>query len=101
MIIFLLFVGLIVVIAVVIRLASGTPSLDDVFGPVNPQMICPHCSTTGDVRTKSVTQKKGISGGKATAALMTAGVSLLATGLSRKETNTQAHCTNCKNTWFF
>ena len=67
------------------------------FGPLNPKLVCPHCQTTGQVRTKPIEQKKGVSGGKATAAVPTAGVSMLATGLSRKETNTQAHCMNCKS----
>jgi hypothetical protein len=38
------------------------------YGPVNTAMVCPHCQTKGSVRTKQVTQKKGVSGGKATAA---------------------------------
>lgn len=71
------------------------------YGDLNPAMICPHCGVKGKIRTKAVDQKKGISGGKATAALLTGGVSLLATGLSRKETATQAHCGNCTNVWAF
>ena len=71
------------------------------YGTINPQMICPHCQTKGSVRTKPVTKKTGISGGKATAALLTAGVSVLATGLSRKEGMTQAHCESCNCTWTF
>jgi hypothetical protein len=74
---------------------------DSQRGPLNPQMICPHCQSKGTVRTKKVTQKKGISGGKATAAVLTAGVSILATGLSRKEGATEAHCDNCGSTWYF
>ncbi len=70
-------------------------------GHKNAHMVCVHCNTTGQIRTKPVTQKKGISGGKATAALLTSGVSLIAVGLSRKEKNTQAFCTKCQNTWFF
>jgi hypothetical protein len=70
-------------------------------GPVNAQMICPHCQSRGTVRTKRITQKKGISGGKATAAVLTAGVSMLATGLSRKEAATEARCDNCSSTWYF
>lgn len=70
-------------------------------GPLNPQLICPHCQTKGTVRTKSVKKKAGISGGKATAALMTGGLSMFATGLSRKETLTEAHCETCNSTWLF
>jgi uncharacterized paraquat-inducible protein A len=71
------------------------------YGLVNSAMICPHCQTKGKVRTKQIIQKKGVSGGKATAAVLTGGLSLLATGLSRKEKLMQAHCDNCENTWLF
>jgi len=71
------------------------------WGPVSQAYICPHCQTKGFVRTKAVTRKKGISGAKATGAILTAGVSMLATGLSRKEGLTQAHCGNCNSTWDF
>jgi len=49
----------------------------------------------------SVKRKKGVSGAKATGAILTLGWSLLATGLSRKEEITQAHCENCQATWDF
>jgi hypothetical protein len=71
------------------------------YGELNSQMVCPHCQTKGMIRIKSVSNKKGISGGKATAALLTGGLSILGTGLSRKEKGTQAHCENCNNTWAF
>ena len=70
-------------------------------GPLNSQLICPHCQQKGGVHTKSIQAKKGISGGKATGAVLTGGVSLLATGLSRKEQSTEAFCSNCKSTWHF
>ena len=71
------------------------------IGEINPQMICPHCQAHGQIRTKIVERKKGVSGAKATGAILTGGFSLLATGLSRKEHPTQAHCDNCNNTWEF
>ena len=71
------------------------------YGPVNLVLLCPHCQTKGSVRTKAVNAKSGISGGKATAALLTGGVSLLATGLSRSEIVTQAHCDKCGSDWRF
>ena len=74
---------------------------DREYGPINPSMVCPHCQTKGNIRTKSVKQKKGISGGKAVGAILTVGFSLLAVGLSRKEKMTQAHCDNCNSTWYF
>src|SRR5271166_2660171 len=54
------------------------------YGTKNPQMICPHCQTKGSVRTKPVTKKTGISGGKATAALLTGGMSMLARSEERR-----------------
>src|SRR5579864_3648289 len=71
------------------------------WGPVNSALICPHCQNKGKVRTKPITQKAGVSCGKATAAVLTAGVSLLATGLSRKQKVTEAHCGVCHSTWHF
>jgi len=65
------------------------------------KIVCPHCQTTGHVRTKQTTVKKGISGGKATAAILTGGVSILATGLSQCDSMTQATCSNCGSTWMF
>lgn len=80
-------------------------------GEVSPQqsaksameknMICPNCQTKGSVTTKKVKQKVGVSGGKATAALLTCGISLLGTGLSRKQEMTQANCSNCGSVYTF
>ncbi|ACD95394.1 hypothetical protein [Trichlorobacter lovleyi] len=75
--------------------------LNSLYGSLNPVMLCPHCNEKGHIRTKPVVHKKGISGGKATAAIFTGGVSLLATGLSRKEKSTQAYCASCNNSWDF
>jgi len=81
--------------------AQARAQRDREWGPRNVALICPHCQTKSQVRTKSILQKSGISGGKATAAVLTSGVSLLATGLSRKEQVTQAHCDHCSSTWRF
>jgi len=51
------------------------------------------------VRTQLVARKKWANGTKATEAVVTAGVSALATGLSLTETFTQTHCDNCTATW--
>lgn len=64
-------------------------------------ILCPNCNTRGSVQTEIIDQKKGISGGKATAAVLTGGISVIATGLSRKERCTKAYCTKCKSTWIF
>jgi hypothetical protein len=71
------------------------------FGPVHPKLLCPHCQKKGTVRTKKTKRKKGVSGAKATGALLTGGLSILVTGLSRKEDETRAHCDNCDCTWHF
>ncbi len=70
---------------------------DLAFGRVNPMIICPHCANKGAVRTKRQQRERGISGGKAAAGIMTSGVSLLATGLSRKEWVTPAYCDACRS----
>jgi hypothetical protein len=67
----------------------------------NAQMICPHCQTKGNVWTERIKMKQGISGGKATGAVLTGGLSLLAVGLSRKQKVTQATCRTCASGWFF
>ena len=80
---------------------SIIPHVQQQQGHGRGAMICPHCHAQGHIRTKHIKQKKGISGGKATAAVLTGGLSLLAVGLSRKEKATQAHCGNCGNSWVF
>jgi len=68
--------------------------------PAGPAaIVCPHCQTLGSVTTRVVKRKSGVSGGKATGAVLTAGWSLLATGLSRKEKVTEMRCGNCGVTW--
>lgn len=76
-------------------------AIDEEKGAISPSMVCPHCQTKGTVRTKRVKQKTGISGGKATAAILTGGVSLVATGLAKKAEVTQASCENCNCQWVF
>jgi len=63
------------------------------------QIVCPHCRREGSVVTSQVQQKRGVSGGKATGAVMTGGMSLFLTGLSRKQTVTQLRCGGCGVTW--
>jgi len=70
-------------------------------GPIKPQLVCPHCGVRGSVHARSKDAKTGISGGKATAALLTCGLSLLAVGLSRHQQITEAWCGNCGSTWRF
>ncbi len=55
------------------------------WGKHNTVITCPQCQKRGYILTKQAKRKKGISGGKATGALLTFGTSLLFTGLSRKE----------------
>ena len=75
--------------------SAKTRELEKKWGLVNPALPCGQCHMSGDVRTLAVKLKKGISGAKATGAVLTLGWSLLATGLSRKEQATQAHCGRC------
>lgn len=82
------------------RLARIPPSAASQAEPEGCNaMICPHCQARGQVRTKQVKVKRGVSGGKATGAVLTAGLSLFATGLSRKEVHTQCLCGNCGMKW--
>lgn len=83
------------------REARKTAELEFKYGKLNDKLVCPHCQQKGHVRTKGITKSKGISGGKATAALLTGGISLVATGLSQIEKHTQANCSNCNSTWQF
>lgn len=75
----------------------------DIFGgyKISKKVECPHCRKIGCVLTRKREVKKGISGGKATGAIFTGGLSLLVTGLSRKEKVMQAKCKNCKSEWTF
>lgn len=83
------------------KLGTSSGSYDLTYGKLNPGIVCPQCQMKGAVRTKSVKQKRGVSGGKATAAVLTGGLSVLATGLSRKEQSTQAYCARCRSTWHY
>jgi hypothetical protein len=111
---FWIIIGVIVFIIAIVSNLNQTPEQkkkerDDLarqkkietYGYISPAMICPHCQTKGHISTKPVKRKKGVSGAKVTGALLTFGVSMLATGLSRKEGLTQAHCGNCDSTWDF
>lgn len=70
-------------------------------GLVNFAMICPHCSYRGLTRTREVTEKTGIMSGKATAAILSGGATLLVVGLSRMQQSTEAWCGSCRNGWVF
>lgn len=70
-------------------------------GSVSEKIVCSQCGEKGYVHTRKVSKKAGVSGGKATAALLTIGLSLFVTGLSRSEKLTKAYCGNCESQWFF
>jgi hypothetical protein len=63
------------------------------------QIRCPHCEVRGQVTTKRVRRRAGISGGKPAAALLTGGLSLPFAGLSRMENRVAAKCGNCDVIW--
>jgi hypothetical protein len=71
------------------------------MGELRPQIICQMCGERGHVRTKQVKRKTGIHGGKATAAVLTGGWSMLATGLSGKQMVTEAYCDACESRYQF
>lgn len=75
------------------------PTRDSGSATDSSALVCPHCQTRGRVTSRQVKQKKGISGGKLTGAVLTAGISMLGTGLSRKEKVTEMKCGKCKTTW--
>jgi hypothetical protein len=66
---------------------------------LNELLTCPHCQQRGGVMVSKVTRKKGISGGKATGAVLTGGLSVAATGLSRMEGVQHMRCTKCNVGW--
>jgi len=84
-----------------LKKAIANVALFMAHGELNSKMLCPHCGDRGAVHVKSKKDKAGISGGKATAALLTGGFSLLALGLSRHQEVTEAWCGNCGSRWKF
>lgn len=67
--------------------------------PPSPDIVCPHCRAQGTVKVSQVRRKQGLSGGKVTGAVFTGGVSMLATGLSRKTAVNHMRCLNCRVQW--
>lgn len=63
------------------------------------KILCPHCQTRGSVTVRMIVRGKGISGGKATGALLTGGASMLATGLSKNQNVRRLSCSNCAVEW--
>lgn len=68
------------------RSATTRPPSSSLGG--SAAIVCPHCQVQGRVTSRKVRQQKGVSGAKATGAVLTAGISI-GTGLSRKETVTR------------
>jgi hypothetical protein len=93
--------GLFLTFCVVAIVHDHRAGISPSTGTRRPEMVCPHCQVGGQVTTRGVRQKKGISGGKAAGAVLTGGVSMLATGLSRKESATRATCGSCRARWVF
>ena len=80
-------------------IASTIRPADQAYGWRSSTIICPHCGARGMVGTRPTKVKRGVSGGKAVGAVLTGGLSLLAVGLSRKQTVTEAKCISCGVTW--
>ncbi|MEJ2193376.1 MAG: hypothetical protein P8X73_00780 [Ignavibacteriaceae bacterium] len=68
---------------------------------LNYEMICPYCQRKGQVRVKTIIQYKRINVVQATAAILTFGITLLATGFLRKEQERHAHCGYCNSVWHY
>lgn len=90
--------------------ACGTPTVNAVVQTQNQpapaqspkpvgQIECPYCHSSGTVVVQQVKKKKGVSTGKATAALLTGGISLIGTGLAKKAIVSQLTCASCNMTW--
>lgn len=95
----LLFVGGLAFVAYKNSTSPAAVAQRDAKAEREKKIVCAHCQTAGGVTTNMYKKKGGISGGKATGAILTAGVSLLATGLARKGWVTQLSCSNCGMTW--
>lgn len=90
----------------VYELKKPAPPIDNKYTPIRTQnksqnMICPYCQNKGTVSIYRDKVKNGISGGKLTGAILTGGLSLLATGLSRKTEVSKAQCSKCGAEWTF
>ena len=68
-------------------------------GNIKSKIVCPYCNALGCVGLKKVERKSGLHGGKATVGLFTGGLSLLATGLSRKMPSLEYKCYSCGAKW--
>ncbi len=66
---------------------------------LKPNVVCKFCNTAGQVWVTLAERKRGVSGGKATGAILTGGLSLFLTGLSRNETVSRLNCKNCGMNW--
>lgn len=71
------------------------------FGYLNPKLVCPHCQTRGEVRTKRIDRSVGVSGAKVAAAVLFSPLLLFFTGIGRREGATRATCDRCSSTWTF
>jgi hypothetical protein len=75
--------------------AVAVAPVTNTVGRVN----CPHCQGIGTVIVEKVKKKKGVSPGKVAGALFTGGISLVGTGLAKKEVVNQLTCTACGISW--
>lgn len=68
---------------------------------LDANIVCPHCLERGYTRTKRVRARRGVSGGKLVAAMLTCGFSILLCGLTRVEKKTSARCKHCGQEWTY
>jgi hypothetical protein len=62
-------------------------------------IVCPYCQKRGQVSTRRVKVKTGFSTAKASFAVVTFGITTLATGLAKKGYITKARCGHCWSHW--
>nr|WP_320131696.1 hypothetical protein [uncultured Holophaga sp.] len=86
-----------------LRQAAKETEEQERWGKVNAVMICPHCQVKGGIRTKQISTPGSLAPKKAAkAALIGGAVGVLVAGMRTEDvTHTQAHCSQCTNTWVF
>lgn len=86
-----------------VQSAVQTVEQTEVAEPPKPTGVkaieCPYCHKVGGVTTRPARRVKGVSGVKTTYGILTGGMSLMLTGISRAEWVTRARCKNCTATW--
>jgi hypothetical protein len=103
-VIILIVVGILVA-GIAMGIKDSTPDSRTGISPAQARahqqalIICPYCQNRGGVTWHQVKRKQGISGAKATGAVLTGGLSVVATGLSKKGFVRACSCAICGMKW--